>query len=428
MPISGEVLSPKTKSSLIIQKQQHYRIDARVVVTERRRGMDGYVKRMSWICAIGGISISGGGTMILPFLPLYLLDLGATKENVAMWTAVVSSVIFLVGAICMPWWGALSDRVGKKKMILRSAGCLALAYFIGSLVQTPLQLMGMRMFQGFSFGYFPISQSLLTAVAGTHASEAIGILMSGRGAGTVLGPFIGGLLAHFTGIRMSFVLAAAANVVTFIAIFFLIHEPKNSQPHHRVKIVESFKALSHNHAFMTIFALMVVNQAAILMINPIIALHIADLKGSYEDVDLLSGLIVGSAGVAGMVSAPLWGKFCQKSGVYRVIFYSFFGAGLFALAQFLAPTVLTFGICQFGFGLFIIGGTTALTGAVAECIDPDMRGSAFGLLSTAMNVGNFIGPLSGGFLASIADMNAVFFAAGLIQIGGALWIRHKENP
>lgn len=365
--------------------------------------------------------------MVFPFLPLYLLDLGATKDNVAMWTAVASSVIFLVGAIVMPWWGALSDRVGKKKMILRSAGCLALAYLIGSMVQTPLQLIGMRMFQGFYFGYFPISQSLLSAIAGSHAAEAIGILMAGRSAGTVLGPFMGGLLAHFTGIRMSFLLASIADCLTFLMILFLIHEPKDTAPHHRVKIVESFKNLSHNRAFMTIFALMVVNQAAILMIGPIIALHIADLLGTYDNVDLLSGLIVGGAGVAGMISAPLWGKLCLKIGVYRTIFWSFLGAGLFALAQFLAPTVTTFGLCQFGFGLFIVGGTTALSGAVPECIDPDMRGSAFGLLATAMNLGNFIGPLSGGVLASALSMNAVFLTAGLIQIAGAVWARKIRN-
>lgn len=388
--------------------------------------MDASIRRMSWICAIGGISISGGGTLIFPFLPLYLLDLGATQDNVAMWTAVVSSVLFLVGALVMPWWGALSDRIGKKKMILRSAGCMALAYFLGSLVQTPLQLMGTRMFQGFSFGYFPISQSLLSTVAGSHAAESIGILMAGRSAGTVLGPFIGGFLAHFTGIRTSFLLASIANVATFLMILFLIHEPKESMPHHRVKIIDSFKSLSHNHMFMGIFALMVINQAAILMINPIIALHIADLHGSFENVDLLAGVIAGGAGVAGMLSAPFWGKFCQKAGVYHAIFWAFLGAGLFALAQFLAPTVLTFGICQFAFGLFIVGGTTALTGAVAECIDPDMRGSAFGLLSTAMNIGNFIGPLSGGFLASALGMNIVFFTAGLVQIAGALWVWKKQ--
>lgn len=388
--------------------------------------MDASIRRMSWICAIGGISISGGGTLIFPFLPLYLLDLGATQDNVAMWTAVVSSVLFLVGALVMPWWGALSDRIGRKKMILRSAGCMAIAYFLGSLVQTPLQLMGMRMFQGFSFGYFPISQSLLSTVAGSHAAEAIGILMAGRSAGTVLGPFIGGFLAHFTGIRTSFLLASIANVATFLMILLLIHEPKDAMPHHRVKMIDSFKSLSHNHAFMGIFALMVVNQAAILMINPIIALHIADLHGSFEGVDLLAGVIAGSAGVAGMLSAPFWGKFCQKAGVYHAIFWSFLGAGLFALAQFLAPTVLTFGICQFAFGLFIVGGTTALTGAVAECIDPDMRGSAFGLLSTAMNIGNFIGPLSGGFLASVLGMNVVFFTAGIVQIAGALWVWKRQ--
>lgn len=388
--------------------------------------MDASIRRMAWICAIGGICISGGGTMVFPFLPLYLLDLGATKDNVAMWTALASSCTFLVGALVMPWWGALSDRVGRKRMILRSAGCLALAYFIGSIVMTPLQLLGMRMFQGFSFGYFPISQSLLAAVSGTHAAEAIGILMAGRSAGTVLGPFLGGALAHFTGMRMSFFLAALGDMLTFLMIFFLIHEPKEAAVHRRVGIVESFKSLSHNHAFLLILGLMVINQAAILMIGPIIALHIAELTGSFERADLISGIVVGGAGVAGMISAPFWGKFCVRAGVYHAIFWSFLGAGIFALAQFFAPGVWTFGLCQFCFGLFIVGGTTALTGAVAEYIDPDMRGSAFGLLATAMNLGNFIGPLTGGLIAAAIHLDAVFYFAGLIQLAAAAWVWKKQ--
>ena len=109
------------------------------------------LKRTVWICALGGM--------------------GATQENVELWTSLASSSTFLMGAIVLPIWGALSDRMGQKKMILRASASLALAFFMAAAVTTPLQFIGVRMFQGFSFGYFPICQSLLSSLAGNHAAS-----------------------------------------------------------------------------------------------------------------------------------------------------------------------------------------------------------------------------------------------------------------
>lgn len=64
----------------------------------------------------------------LSFLSFYLLELGATQENVELWTSLASSSTFLMGAIVLPIWGALSDRMGQKKMILRASASLALAF------------------------------------------------------------------------------------------------------------------------------------------------------------------------------------------------------------------------------------------------------------------------------------------------------------
>lgn len=175
------------------------------------------LKRTVWICALGGICVSGGGTMVFPFLSFYLLELGATQENVELWTSLASSSTFLMGAIVLPIWGALSDRMGQKKMILRASASLALAFFMAAAVTTPLQFIGVRMFQGFSFGYFPICQSLLSSLAGNHAAEAISVLMAGRSAGSVLGPFLGGTFAHFFGMRTSFLVGGAGYVLSFPA-------------------------------------------------------------------------------------------------------------------------------------------------------------------------------------------------------------------
>lgn len=292
------------------------------------------LKRTVWICALGGICVSGGGTMVFPFLSFYLLELGATQENVELWTSLASSSTFLMGAIVLPIWGALSDRMGQKKMILRASASLALAFFMAAAVTTPLQFIGVRMFQGFSFGYFPICQSLLSSLAGNHAAEAI-------------------------------------------------------------------------------------------LINPIFSLYVAELTGDMADADLISGIIVGIVGISGVIAAPFWGKLCTRRGVDQGVFWAFAGSAVTFFMQWAAPNIWLFALGQLLFGIFVVGGTIALTAGVNECTDGTMRGSAFGLLATSMNVGNFIGPLLGGVCADIFGLASAFFLGGLILLAATFWIWHR---
>lgn len=387
--------------------------------------MDKMLRRTTLVCSLGGICISGGGTMVFPFLPLYLRELGVPEASLALWTAAASSLTFLVGALVMPIWGALSDRVGKKPMILRAAGSLALALFLSGLVQSPLQLLFARMFQGSSFGFFPISQALIASIGGAHTAEAIGILLSGRSAGTILGPLAGGLLSHFTGLRTAFMTAAAGDLLCFLLILLFIKEPAREPGARRVGIAESMALLAHDRAYVLLFCLMIVNQAASLIITPLVAIRVAEMNGTWAHADILSGIIVGACGGAGIIAAPFWGRLCGKRGAFPVIALSFAGAGLFGLLQFAAPTVLLFGLAQFGFGLFLIGGTTAISSAVAEVTPQEMRGSAYGLTSSAMNIGNCAGPLIGGAAASVLGIASVFAISGAALLAAAL-IVHKE--
>ncbi len=387
---------------------------------------DSYLKRTVWICALGGICVSGGGTMVFPFLSFYLLELGATPDNVELWTSVAASSTFLMGAIVLPIWGALSDRMGCRKMILRAAGSLALAFFLASIVTTPLQFIGVRMFQGFSFGYFPICQSLLSAVAGSRSAEAISVLMAGRSAGSVIGPFLGGSFAHFLGMRTSFLVGCVGYLICFLLIFFFVKEPKTEGRKH-VGIAASFRILSGNRVFLRLMGLMMINQAAIILINPIFSLYVAELTHDMADADLYSGIIVGVVGIAGVLAAPFWGKLCTRRGVNTAILWSFAGGAVTFFAQFLAPEIWSFSAAQFLFGIFIVGGTISITSGVNECTDASIRGSAFGLMATAMNLGNFVGPLLGGVTADAFGLASAFFLGGSIMLLAALWVWNRQR-
>ena len=67
------------------------------------------------------IVTSASYTMLIPFLPLYLLDLGTPAEAVTIWSGAVFSITFLIAAVMAPVWGKFADEYGKKRMAVRAA-------------------------------------------------------------------------------------------------------------------------------------------------------------------------------------------------------------------------------------------------------------------------------------------------------------------
>ena len=121
---------------------------------------------MSWRTRLGIFAFciyftSASYTMCVPFLPIYLLDLGASEDNIEFWSTIVFSVSFLIGGIMAPIWGRLADKNGQKTMAVRSSFMLFFAYTLGGLVTTPLQLFFMRVLQGFANGFLPSVLSMV---------------------------------------------------------------------------------------------------------------------------------------------------------------------------------------------------------------------------------------------------------------------------
>ena len=69
-----------------------------------------------------------GYTMVIPFLPLYLLGMGVPDSEISLWTGICFSICFLVAGVMGPIWGKMADTSGKKKMAIRAAVLLGLSY------------------------------------------------------------------------------------------------------------------------------------------------------------------------------------------------------------------------------------------------------------------------------------------------------------
>ena len=362
--------------------------------------------------------MSSSYTMIIPFLPMYLMqELGVDRNSVNLWSGLVFSASFAISAIMAPIWGKLADTKGKRLMAIRASLMLSISYFLGGIVQSPEQLTLMRAFQGFASGLWPMDLAIMTLIAPPHKlGFCLGIMQGVMTAGGVIGPLFGGLLAEFFGMRTSFFVAAAALFINCLMFVFLIKEPKNSL----AKVDDLTKEPQFNPWKVPSVRNMLICGTLVQMVNliimPIVTTYIADLAGPLDNLVLVSGIVFSLGGFAGAVSAPFWGNFGQHRGFYRQMCYGMVGAGLLMVIQGLTNNLTSFAVMQFSVGLFVSAIYPAIQAVLAKSTPIDFKGRIFGLLFASQQVGCMAAPLIGGAIASFFGMKYVFFVGGFILI------------
>ena len=260
-----------------------------------------YWKALVWFLTITSVFMSASYTMLVPFLPMYLIDeLGVAQSDVNIWSGLIFSISFLISAIMAPIWGALSDKKSHKAMAVRAAVCLAISYVWGGFVQTPWELFAMRSFQGFSAGLWPACLAIMTSTAPREKMGwCLGLMQGGSTAGGVFGPLIGGVLAEVFGMRASFYFAGAALGLIALGLIFFIKggEQKKIAPAASDKKKDkggSFKLLKVPVIQRMLFAAAVV-QLAVMLVQPLQFLVVEPVGKSlfHQGVGLrIDGLVV----------------------------------------------------------------------------------------------------------------------------------------
>jgi len=388
-------------------------------------------RRNLWTLSFAVMLSASSYTMVIPFLPLYLLDIGVSQENVTMWSGVIFSVSFLVGAVMAPYWGRCADKTGKRRMIMRAGFSLAIVYFLGAFVRNPVDLLIVRILQGFANGFVPASMAVVAStVPSDRMGSSLGFMQAALLIGGILGPLLGGSLAHFFGMRLSFIIAAAVIFLTTIAVGLFVTEPENSQVPCQSSISDDLKMAFSNRKLVKMLLLLFAVQVISMILQPLITLYVAQLQGTMEGVVLTAGIIYSLAGVAGAIAAPTWGRSGQQRGFRKVMSIAFIGAGVFNMGQFFVADIYKFGLLQFCFGFFIVGVFPAINTIIVNCTDKNSQGRIFGLTTTANQLGSMVGPLIGGFISSWIGIRPVFLFTGsaLLMIGLIIFLSCFQKP
>ncbi len=368
-------------------------------------------QRNLFVLWVGVFLTSASYSMVVPFLPLFLLQIGVHR-GIDIWSGVLFSSTFLASALISPWWGSIADRYGRRPMLLRSGFALFVAYALTALVQTPVQLLVLRTVQGLLSGYVPNAITLVgTSAPQRRVGWALSVMATASATGAIIGPLIGGVVSHLFSTRIAFSSASVLVLCAALLALLFVRE-ENFAPAERSTVLKDLKVAAGNRPFLGVIALAMLVNFSVMTIEPILPLYIVQLGGSLRDASLVAGIVFSLVGIASVFFAPRWGRLADRRGFPLILSVGLLGGGIGNLLQIPFHGIVPFGVVRFAYGAFFCAVFPALNGLVVQTTPKEFRGRAFGLNQSAGQLGTMLGPLVGGIASSAFGIHSVFWLTG----------------
>ncbi|ANS42864.1 multidrug efflux MFS transporter [Serratia inhibens] len=378
-----------------------------------------------WLgCFFTGLAMS----QILPFLPLYIEQLGVSgHQSLSIWSGLVFSATFLVSALVSPLWGSLADRKGRKLMLLRASLGMAIVIVLQGMVTHVYQLFALRALMGLTSGYIPNAMALVASqVPRDKSGWALGTLSTGPISGVIVGPLLGGLMADHLGLRVVFFVTAGLMFVSFLITLFLIKER-----HIEVKKADRlsgkavFQSLPYPALIVTLFISTLMIQLANSSISPILTLFIKDLSGDSGNIAFISGMIAAVPGIAALVSAPRLGRLGDRIGTARILMAALGLTTLLFAIMVWVQTPLQLGILRFLLGFADGALMPAVQTLLLKYSSDQVTGRIFGYNQSFMYLGNVVGPLIGSSVSALMGFRWVFAVTAVLVLINCLLLRSQ---
>jgi MFS family permease len=382
-----------------------------------------------------------GFTLVMPFLPLYFHLLGVEDVGrVAMWSGLSLGVTPALTALLSPFWGRLADRFGRKIMVERSLASFVIVMSAMAFVTRPWHVFALRAIQGLFAGYGALALTMAADSAPKgRMGQAIGTVQTAQRLGPALGPVFGGSIAAIVGLRRGFLVAGACYLLA-LAVVFLMYDERPSSPSPKdgfggaglpdesgsttspIRSVTFRDVLAfENFVLMAvvIFGLQFVDRS----FGPVLPLYVEELGTGAARIPLVSGVLFSIAAGAGAIGHHFCARLLQRRTATQLIAAASAVAAVSTLAYVAVRNVRWLFLATPLFGLAIGVGTTAAYTAAAAVIPANVRGTGFGLLTTASLIGLAVSPVVCGLLAG-TSIRAVF-ALDVVALGALAIAVHR---
>jgi MFS family permease len=379
----------------------------------------------------GGIGFTGF-TLVMPFLPLYIAELGTTDVGeVALWTGLILGATPTVTAISAPLWGRVGDRYGSKLLVIRSLTAFILTKAAMAFVTAPWQLLALRALLGVFAGYGALTMSMAAQSAPRDKmAQAIGTVQTGHRLGPAIGPVIGGLLAPLVGLRQAFLVAAALYLAAMLLIIFVYQEPLDRQRPQKVRggwevFAQLIRLPGFLLALFVIFGLQTVDRS----FGPVLPLFVAQVGVGPGRIPIVAGVLFSLGAVAAAAGSQLAPRLLLRHTPKAVMVSGAVAAAVALAAIVVAPSLWVLGIAIVIAGVSMGSSTTAIYSVAGGLLPADAHATGFGIMTTASLLGLAVSPVAAGLIGS-AGLRIVFVADVLLLaiIAVLVWRRLRTPP
>lgn len=387
------------------------------------------IRRRAFVALwLGQFVAVAGLTVVVPLLPFYLAELGTEPDHVAWWTGVSLAAPAVTQVLAGPLWGWVGDRYGRKAMVVRALAGLALSVGLMALAVTPAQFLASRLLQGLFGGVVPASATFASSFAAPgRRGRALGGLFTATGAGALVGPLLGGLLAGRYGFGPLFAGVAALLAVAVVAAAALLTEPPREPRPDRTGVVSVREVGGRLFRARHLRALLLAGlagQAAAYALVVVFAPRVGQITGSVGEATAWVGALQAATWAASLGAAPWWGARNDRSRPPRSFAWAAAGSALAVALQavpadpeLLLPLRLLQGLCFAALAQSVLH-------VVGRSVPESAQGSGLGVTNSLLELGQVLGPLFGALAASLLPPPAAFAAiGGLFVLAAALALR-----
>ena len=380
-------------------------------------------KRNLYVIWVAELVAIAGFTVVLPFLPYYVQELGVTDPaQVAIWSGLVFTGHGITMAILAPIWGSLADRYGRKLMVERAMFGGALIIGAMGLVRNVQQLAILRTLQGGITGTIPAATTLVASSAPREKSGyALGLLQMAIYVGASAGPLLGGLVADTFGYRAAFWVTAALLFTAGVSVFFLVEERVKPSQQREDSPTESFwqglALVLRSRALLIMFGIRLTTRLGLGVLGPMLPLFVQALMPNAERVASMTGLISGVGAATSALGAVALGRVGDRFGHRRVMVACALGAAALHAPQFLVTTPTQLLVLQGAVGV-VLGGMLASVSATLANLAPEGRqGIVYGVDTSAVSIARAVAPMIGAAIATSLGLRFIFlFVAGIFAL------------
>ena len=387
-------------------------------------------RRNVFVASATGFMGFAGFTVVMPFLPLYIRELGVEDVgDIALWSGLTLGATPAITAISAPLWGRVGDRYGSKLLVIRSLSAFALTKAAMAFVTAPWQLVALRALLGVFAGYGALTMAMAAeSVPRERMARAIGSVQMGQRLGPAIGPLVGGLVAPLVGLRRSFLLTAGFYLVGLLMMATFYREPRTHHTKRSARGLGSvLRELAGTPGFVLILAVIFGLQTVDRSFSPILPLFVVQLGVPPEKVTTLAGilfsLIAACAALGHRLAHSLTSRYSARAILTTVSVATASALIVIVLVPSLWTLTMALVVASLGIGIAM----TAAYTLAGSLLPPDAHVTGFGIMTTASLVGLAFSPVLAGVVGN-SGLLVVFLVDVVLMVGLGLAVLGSKDP